>query len=145
MNIESWMVSLPIAVVGVIAQAVLAKKEIALLNKETEKLREDIKNVRDHSDKADKAVYDTIERKNTEVHGRVDAAFKRIDSSSDKLLALDRDTLRTKEANIIYVTNKVMSLELKIRDNKADTIERDVLKADSRLNELLCLEYKGDK
>lgn len=125
---ESWMVSIGIAVAGVIGT-------YAVLRNRVERLENDQKT---HLiDAAAKA---------TDLNRKLDTQFKRIDCITERTTVLERDTsnhLDLVKAEAKFVSKRELDLHLKNIELTAKNTNKTVEKMEGKLEELISILSKG--
>ena len=134
-GMESWMVNVVIAVVGVIST-------YAVLRSRVERLEQDLSKHVAHDDvrhSSESANHGVINREFT---SRIDAVFKRLDIVSDRITILERDTanhLDMPKAEERFVSHKELQLHINNIENNIKHMDKNVEHMSGKLDELTSL------
>jgi hypothetical protein len=118
---ESWMINLIIASVGVVGTYAVLRNRVDRLEKD---LAEDDKNQGEA---------------NAAVDRKIDAGFKRLDVISDRVTILERDTsthLDMPRAEERFVSHKELQLHIQNIDNTIKHMDKNVEHMSGKLDEL---------
>lgn len=108
--VESWMINVATLFAALVASYAVIKYKVDASSKETDSIREDMKEYDTNNIKK----YDRLDTK-------IDAYFKRLDEVSNQVIVLERDTayhLDMKQAEVKFVTKEQLSLHMKNIDSE---------------------------
>lgn len=114
---ESWMISLGITVVGLISGYSIMKHQVS-------QHAEDLRTVKIEFKEISKNIKDSHD----DSEARINAAFRRIDEVSNKVIVLEQNTkehLGLREAEGHFVTQKELQLHIKVIENSIKHLEKE--------------------